>query len=68
MWSRDKWVVNMPSRLLSTAEKSALAKGLNFAPAPKRIPVPDIVAGVEESLIKISTAEAQLARTRIQVA
>lgn len=37
----------------------------NFYRDDKRIPVPDIVAAVEEGLSKISTAEAQLARTRI---
>ncbi len=41
------------------------AKGLNFAPAPRRIPVPDIVAAVEGGLSRIGSAEAQLARTRI---
>ena len=29
----DKWVINRSSRVLSTPEKSLLAKGLNFAPA-----------------------------------
>ena len=63
--SKDKWVVNLSSRPLSTAEESVLAKGLNFAPAPRRIPVPDIVAAVEGGLSRIGSAEAQLARTRI---
>ena len=38
---------------------------LNFAPAPRRIPVRDIVAAVEGGLSRIGSAEAQLARTRI---
>ena len=63
--SKDKWVVNLSSRPLSTAEESVLAKGLNFAPAPRRIPVPDIVAAVEGGLSRIGSAAAQLARTRI---
>ena len=42
-----------------------LARGLNFAPAPQRIPVPEIVAAVEGGLSRVSSSQAQLARTRI---
>ena len=43
----DRWVGNMSSRTLSTPEKSILSKGLNFAPAPKRIPISRMVIAVE---------------------
>ena len=61
----DKWVVNLSSRPLSVAEKGVLARGLNFAPAPKGIPVPEIITAVESGLSKVCPPEAQLTRTRI---
>ena len=42
-----------------------LARGLNFAPAPQRIPVPEIVEAVEGGLSRVPSSQAQLARTRI---
>ena len=61
----DKWVINLSSRALSEVEKGVLAKGLKFAPAPKRIPVPEIVAAVEEGLKRSGSTQTQQARTRI---
>ena len=45
-----KWVVNLSSRTLSSAEKNVLSKGLNFAPAPRKIPTAHMVATVENDL------------------
>ena len=61
----ERWVVNLSSRPLSTAKKDVLARGLNFAPAPKRVPVAEIVATVEDGLRRSSFPQAQLARTRM---
>ena len=61
----DRWVVNLSSRTLSAAERRVLARGLNFAPAPRRIPVTEIVTAVEDGLRRANHSEAQLARTRI---
>ena len=61
----DRWMVNLLSRPLSVVEKGVLARGLNLAPAPKRIPVPEIIAAVESGISKVSPSEAQLTRTRI---
>ena len=58
-------MVNLSARSLSKAEEGVLAKGLNFAPAPRKIPVPDIIAAVEGGLSKVPSSEAQLAQTRI---
>ena len=44
----NRWIVNVSSRTLSAAEKEVLARGLNFAPAPKRVPVTEIVTAVED--------------------
>ena len=40
----------MSSRDLSIPEKSILSKGLNFVPAPKRIPIPHMIAAIESGL------------------
>ena len=50
---------------VSTAAKDVLARGLNFAPAPRRVPIAEIVATVEDGLRKTSFPQAQLARTKI---
>ena len=42
-----------------------LAKGLNFAPAPKRIPITEIVTAMEGGLTRSGSTLAQQARTRI---
>ena len=51
----DKWVTNLFSRQLSPAETSVLSNGLNFAPTPRTVPVPQIVAGVEDGLRRLRT-------------
>jgi len=61
----DRWVVNLSSRTLSSAEKSVLSEGLNFALAPRRIPIPRIVAAVESGLKEVGEHEAAVARRRV---
>ena len=61
----DRWVSNLSSRTLFTMEKDVMARGLNFAPAPQKIPMPKIVAAVEGGLSRADPSQAQLARTRI---
>ena len=61
----DKWVANHSSRVLSEKEKEVLSKGLNFAPIPLRIPVPEIIIAVEEGLSKINSNDAKLSRNSI---
>ena len=60
-----RWVVNLSSRSLSVSEHALLQKGLNFAPAPSRLPTARIVAAVECGLRGVSEEKAELARTRI---
>lgn len=60
----EKWVVNHSFRDLTPQEKSVLSRGLNFAPAPTKVPIPEIIVAVEDGLRKIRSAEA-LARTNI---
>ena len=64
--SKKRWVVNLSSKPLTSAEKSILERGLNFAPAPKNVPVPQMVAGVEQGLMKLGNLDlARDIRTRI---
>ena len=58
------WTCAAQSRPLSVEEKGVLARGLYFASAPKRIPIPEIIAAVEDGLSRVCPSEAQLTRTR----
>ena len=63
--NHPKWVVNLSSRTLSSAEESVLSKGLNFAPAPSTIPAAHMVAAVESGLRCLPEEAAELARTKV---
>ena len=43
-----------PDCCMQQIEKDILARGLNFAPAPRRVPVTEIVAAVEDGLRRTS--------------
>ena len=60
----DKWVTNLSSRQLSVGENTVLAKGLNFAPTPRTIPIRRIVAAVEDGLRKLRTDQGKLEDAR----
>ena len=63
--SHPKWVVNLSSRPLLDAEQAVLSKGLNFVPAPAKIPTAEIVAAVESSLVRVPEESAEVARSKI---
>ena len=46
----NRWVAKFSTKELSASQWSVLSKGLNFAPAPKKIPVQRFVAEVEDGL------------------
>lgn len=48
--NKENWVVNVPKKPLSLAERSILEKGPKFAPTPGKIPTKDIVAEVEAKI------------------
>ena len=50
--SLGRWVVNLLSKHLLSEEISVLEKGLNFAPAPQRVPYKEIIAAVEKGVRK----------------
>ena len=47
--SPGRWVVSLSSKCLLSEEISVLEKGLNFDPAPQRVPYKEIIAAVEKS-------------------
>ena len=54
----SKWVVNLSSQALTDTEENVLRQGLNYAPAPQRIPYMDIAASVEVTARTLDTEEA----------
>ena len=60
-----KWVINLSSKQLSDQQEKVLAKGLKFAPAPKSIPIKEIIAAVEPALRTAPQQAAANARVRI---
>lgn len=46
----NRVVVNLSSKPLDAATNSVLAKGLNFAPTPRAVPIKDIICGVEQAI------------------
>ena len=53
----ERWINNYSSKELTPNEKSVLAKGLNFAPSPQNIPIPSIIASVEDGLKKVRSGQ-----------
>ena len=63
---KGKWVVNLSKRPLSENEKKVLELGMKFAPAPKKLPTVEIVARVEDALLRnAKPAEAEQARAAV---
>ncbi|XP_037299336.1 uncharacterized protein LOC119190756 [Manduca sexta] len=60
----EKLVVNLSSRPITPTTQAALAKGLNFAPTPRKIPVEAIITGIEETIAhnKIPDQDAECLR------
>lgn len=50
---KNKWVLNLSKKELSDKERQGLEKGLNFAITPRKVPVAEIIAGVEEGIGKL---------------
>ena len=63
----NRWVVNLSSKQLGSAHVSALTKGLNFAPAPVRIPTAHIVAIVEAAISRAKPSEKLAAKARMNI-
>ena len=60
-----RWVINRSSRPLSDNETKLLAKGLNFAISPDKIPVEDFILQSEEASISLPPAQRPAFRAEI---
>ena len=61
-----RWVVNLSSKKSTGSQLDVLKRGLNFAPAPRQIPIPKILAVVEATLCKIEE-RALVQRARLKI-
>ena len=72
-FNKEKWVVNLSSKKLTSAETKVLQYGLNFSPNPAEIPVSEIITETEfaikrlrytKSIVSHSVAEFRTKVTR----
>ena len=61
----NKWVVNLSHKTLTEDQVQVLGLRLNFAVAPKEVPIKDILASVKDGLRSISPSEADLIRAKV---
>ena len=61
----ERWVVNLSDRSLSKDEEEVLRLGLNFAPAPTKLPLIEMVAALEEGANKLRGEDANDLRGRL---
>ena len=55
---KKKWVINLSDTTLTESQNQALQLGLNFALAPKHVPVQKLITSVKKCLYKVTGAEA----------
>ena len=60
-----KWVTNLSTHQLSEEQKEVLSLGLNFVPTPRRIPLKEIAASLEEGAKKLDEITASEMRNRL---
>ena len=58
-------MVNLTDRSVSKPQEDVLKLGLNFAPAPTKLPVVDTIAAVEEGARQLSEEDAEDLRGRV---
>ena len=61
----SKWVRNCSQRILSDPELSVLAKGLNCAVTPRKIPVVDIITETESVCGRLPEGEKHVLRAKV---
>ena len=61
----DKWIVNLSNKVLAPSEEEVLKLGLNFVPAPKKLPLINTVAAVEGGARRLKEEEANDLRGRV---
>ena len=58
-------MVNLTDRTLTPAQEDVLKLGLNFAPAPSKLPLTDTMAAVESGARKLTPEDADDLRGRV---
>ena len=61
----ERWVVNLTDQTLTPAQEDVLKLGLNFAPAPSKLPLTDTMAAVESGARKLTPEDADDLRGRV---
>ena len=61
----ERWVINLTDRTLTPAQEDVLKLGLNFAPAPSKLPLTDTMATVESGARKLTPEDADDLRGRV---
>ena len=61
----SKWVFNRTERVLTSAQEEVLALGLNFTPAPSKVPLRDFASAIESGARKLDEASADDLRGRV---
>ena len=64
--NKDRLVVNLSSQQLTESQHDVLVLGLNFATAPKRVPVEDIIARTEQTARRLNEKDGQTLREEVQ--
>ncbi|XP_072048537.1 uncharacterized protein [Amphiura filiformis] len=60
-----KWVVNLSKHKLTDPQKRVLAKGLNFAPSPNKIPYDEYIVATELACYKLLQNEVTVLRSEM---
>ena len=63
---KERWVINLSEKELTTAERNVLEKGMNFSPTPRWVPTVDVIASVEGALKRCNNGMgAEMVRGRV---
>ena len=61
----ERWVINLTNQPLSKPQEDVLRLGLNFTPAPTKLPLVDTIAAVEEGARQLNEEDAEDLRGRV---
>ena len=60
-----KWVINLSSKPLTSAQRSVLTRGPNFAVSPKQLPNLEYLTAIEAACTKLSQQDAEELRAEV---
>ena len=62
---KKKWMRNLSDTALTESQNQVLQLSLNFALAPKHVPVQKVIASIEKRLYKVTGVEATHIRSKV---